>query len=78
MAIKRIGYSGRLVAHGLRSLASTVLNEQGFDPELIEVSLAHIDKNRVRHAYNRAEYLDKRRKMMDWWSEYITEKSAIV
>lgn len=73
MAIKRMGYHGKLVAHGLRSLASTILNEHGFEPDLIEVSLAHVDKNDVRGAYNRAEYVERRRHMMDWWSNYIHE-----
>ena len=71
MAIKRMGYEGRLVAHGLRSLASTTLNEQGFDADLIEVALAHVDKNEVRRAYNRAEYIERRREMMGWWSNRI-------
>lgn len=71
VALKRMGYQGKLVAHGLRALASTILNENGFDPDLIEKALAHVDKNAVRRTYNRAEYLDKRREMMDWWSSYI-------
>ncbi len=71
MAIKRMGYQGRLVAHGLRALASTTLNEQGFDAELIEVSLAHADKNTVRAAYNRADYIERRRELLSWWSEHI-------
>lgn len=71
MAIKRMGYSGELVAHGLRSIASTTLNEQGFDPDVIESALAHTDKNEVRAAYNRAEYLQRRQTMMCWWSDYI-------
>lgn len=75
MALKRMGFGGTLVAHGLRSLASTTLNEKGFDPDLIEAALAHIDKNEVRRAYNRATYLDRRRKMMEWWSEKITISS---
>lgn len=70
-ALKRIGFKGRLVAHGLRSLASTTLNEQGFDAELIEVSLAHVDKNTVRSAYNRADYIERRRELMCWWSQHI-------
>ncbi|MGS0691211.1 integrase domain-containing protein [Shewanella sp. 30m-9] len=73
MAIKRMGYKGRLVAHGLRALASTTLNEQGFDAELIEVSLAHVDKNTVRAAYNRADYIERRRELMCWWSEHICQ-----
>jgi integrase len=46
-----------LVSHGLRALASTTLNEQGFDPDVIEAALAHVDQNAIRAAYNRAEYL---------------------
>ncbi len=71
MAIKRMGYAGELVAHGLRAIASTTLNEQGFDPDVIESALAHVDKNEVRAAYNRAEYLKRRRTMMEWWSTHI-------
>ena len=71
MALKRMGFEGRLVSHGMRSIASTTLNEHGFDPELIEVALAHVDKNEVRSAYNRADYVERRRPMMAWWSEHI-------
>jgi len=71
MALRRMGYGGQLVAHGLRSLASTILNEHGFDPDVIEAALAHTDKNDVRAAYNRAEYLERRQTMMHWWSEHI-------
>ena len=73
MALKRMGFAGELVSHGLRSLASTTLNEQGFDPDVIEAALAHVDKNEVRRAYNRAEYLERRRKLMYWWSEHIEQ-----
>ncbi|WP_318643783.1 tyrosine-type recombinase/integrase [Shewanella sp. WPAGA9] len=75
-AIKRMGFHGRLVAHGMRSLASTTLNEQGFDAELIEVSLAHIDKNTVRAAYNRADYIERRRELLNWWSAHIVKSSS--
>ena len=75
MAIKRMGYQGRLVSHGLRSLASTTLNEEGFDHELIEVALAHTDNNQVRAAYNRADYIERRRPMMEWWSDHIETAS---
>jgi integrase len=75
MAIKRMGYKGKLVAHGLRSLGSTVLNEEGFDPDIIEAALAHVDKNQVRSAYNRTDYLERRKVMMCWWSEYILQAS---
>ena len=54
-ALGRMGYKNKLVAHGLRALASTTLNEQGHDPDVIEAALSHVDKNEVRRAYNRAE-----------------------
>tara|TARA_R110002072_G_C7966658_1_gene534360 strand:+ start:209 stop:1453 length:1245 start_codon:yes stop_codon:yes gene_type:complete len=75
MAIKRMGFEKQLVAHGLRAVASTTLNEQGFDPELIEAALAHTGKNEVRNAYNRATYIQRRVPLMEWWSEHI-EKAA--
>ncbi len=71
VALKRMGYKDRLVAHGLRSIASTALNEEGFDSDVIESALAHIDKNEVRRAYNRSDYIEHRRSLMRWWSEYI-------
>ncbi|MBL4681340.1 MAG: tyrosine-type recombinase/integrase, partial [Pseudomonadales bacterium] len=66
MALKRMGLKGRLVAHGMRSIASTILNEQRFDFDVIESALAHTDKNKIRAAYNHAEYLEPRRVMMSW------------
>lgn len=75
MALKRMGYHKKLVAHGLRSLASTTLNEQGFDGDVIEACLAHIDSNTVRKAYNRTDYLERRRKLMCWWSQHIEDAS---
>ncbi|WP_135382099.1 integrase domain-containing protein [Vibrio tasmaniensis] len=74
-ALKRMGFAGRLVSHGLRSIASTTLNEQGFDSDLIEAALAHVDKNEVRRAYNRTDYLERRRPMMQWWSDHIIQAS---
>ena len=71
MALKRMGFEGRLVAHGMRALASTTLNEKGFDADIIEAALAHSDKNEIRRAYNRAEYIERRRDLMSWWSEHI-------
>lgn len=73
VAIKRMGFQGRLVAHGMRSIASTALNEEGFDPNLVELALAHVDGNEVRAAYNRAEYIERRRTMMQWWSKFIEQ-----
>jgi integrase len=72
-ALKRMGFKGRLTSHGLRSIASTALNDNGFDKDLVEKALSHVDSNSVRAAYNRAEYLERRREMMQWWSDYIEE-----
>jgi len=73
-ALKRIGYSGKLVAHGLRSIASTVLNEEGFNADVIEAALAHSDKNEVRKAYNRSTYIEKRKELMSWWGMKVYKK----
>ncbi|WP_273843884.1 integrase [Providencia rettgeri] len=70
-ALKRAGFGGVLVSHGLRSIASTALNEQGFPPDVIEAALAHVDKNEVRRAYNRSDYLEQRRPMIQWWADFI-------
>jgi len=75
MALKRMGFENQLVAHGLRSLASTILNEEGFDSDTIEAALAHTGKNEVRNAYNRATYIERRKPIMQWWSNHI-EKAA--
>jgi len=77
MALKRMGYKNELVAHGLRALASTTLNEANFSPDIIETALAHYDKNEVRRAYNRAEYIEKRKDMMEWWSNQIEQGSNL-
>jgi integrase len=74
-ALKRMGFKNQLVAHGLRSLASTILNEEGFDGDTIEAALAHTGSNEVRNAYNRADYIKRRTPLMEWWSEYI-DKAA--
>jgi len=70
-ALKRIGYGGKLVAHGLRSIASTAMNEEGFNPDVIESALAHSDKNEVTRAYNRSTYLIQRQELMDWWGAWV-------
>nr|WP_267348390.1 MULTISPECIES: hypothetical protein [unclassified Gilliamella] len=75
MVIKRMGYKDKLVAHGLRALASTALNEQGFDPNIIGAALADVDTNSVRRAYNRATYLEQRRIMLDWWGNFVEQAS---
>ena len=73
-ALKRIGYGGKLVAHGLRSIASTAMNEAGFNSDIIESALSHSDKNEVRRAYNRSTYLEKRIALMNWWAEFTENK----
>jgi integrase len=75
-ALYRLGYRGLMTAHGFRALASTVLNEQsGFAHDVIERQLAHKETDQVRAAYNRAEYLPQRRKLMAWWSAWL-ERAA--
>ena len=71
VALKRMGFQDTLTAHGMRALASTTLNEQSFDYDVIEMALAHIDKNETRRSYNHAKYLPQRRVMMEWWSSRI-------
>jgi integrase len=71
-ALRRLGYGkDEMVGHGFRSMASTCLNEQGWHPDLIELQLAHAERNKVRAAYNRAERLAERRKMMQAWADYL-------
>lgn len=71
MAIKRIGYDGKATDHGFRHTMSTILHEQGFNTARIGMQLAHVDKNSIRGTYNHAQYLDGRRKMMQWYANYI-------
>ncbi|ELZ4290019.1 integrase domain-containing protein [Klebsiella pneumoniae] len=75
-ALKRIGYGGKLVAHGLRAIASTALNEHGFNADVIEAALAHTDKNEIRIAYNRSTYLEHRVDMMKWWGSFCENKNG--
>ena len=71
-ALRRMGFSkDEMTAHGFRSMASTLLNEQGWHPDTIERQLAHVEGNSVRAAYNYAEYLAERRKMMQVWADYL-------
>jgi len=70
-ALYRMGYHGRATVHGFRAMTSTALNEMGFRPDVIERQLAHEERNTVRAAYNRAEYLSERREMMNHWCDYV-------
>lgn len=72
-ALRALGFAkGEMTGHGFRSMASTLLNELGWKPDLIERQLAHEERNKVRAAYNKAQYLDERRKMMQAWSDYLS------
>jgi integrase len=76
-ALRRMGFEqGVLTVHGFRSTASTLLNEQGWHPDAIERQLAHSERDGVRAAYNYAEYLPERRKMMQFWSDYLDNLRA--
>lgn len=70
-ALYRLGYKGKMTGHGFRAVASTILNEQGWRPDVIERQLAHCERDEVRGAYNRAEYLPERVKMMQAWASYL-------
>lgn len=71
-ALRRLGYSGEeQTAHGFRTMASTLLNEQGYHPDVIELQLAHAERNKVRAAYNKAQRLPERRQMMQAWADYL-------
>lgn len=71
MALRRMGYQGRMTGHGFRSLASTTLNEKGHRPDIIERQLAHEDEDKIRSAYNRAEYILERKKMMQDYADFL-------
>ena len=81
-ALRRLGYStDQMTGHGFRAMASTLLNEQGWNKDAIERQLAHAERNRVRASYNYAEHLPERRKMMQAWADYLdrlTEGSKIM
>jgi len=70
-AMYRMGFHGRATVHGFRAVASTLLNEMGFNSDWIERQLAHDERNKVRAAYNHAQYLAERRRMMQQWADYL-------
>jgi len=75
-ALYRLGYKGKMTGHGFRAVASTILNEAAFQPDVIERQLAHCERNQVRGAYNRAEYLPERKRMMRYWADYLDKIAA--
>ena len=72
-ALYRMGYRGKATVHGFRATVSTILNENKFRGDVIELLLAHVEKNKVRAAYNRAKYLDERREILQWWADHLDE-----
>ena len=74
-ALRRMGYSKEeIVPHGFRAMFSTIAHEKsGFSHEVIEAQLAHATGSNVSQAYNRAKYLDERKQLMQWWSDFLDE-----
>lgn len=70
-ALYRLGYHSRATVHGFRAVFSTIANESGFDGDVIEKALAHEQRNKVRAAYHRSEYIEQRRKLMQWWADLL-------
>jgi len=77
-ALYRLGYRGRMTGHGFRAVASSVLNESGlWSRDAVERQLAHKETDAVRASYMRAEFLDERRRMLEWYSNYLAERAAM-
>ncbi|MGI0133930.1 MAG: tyrosine-type recombinase/integrase, partial [Candidatus Micrarchaeaceae archaeon] len=73
-ALYHLGYKGRMTGHGFRGLASTILHENDFAEEHIELQLAHQRRSKVAAAYNHAKYLGQRTAMMQWWADYLDSR----
>jgi integrase len=77
-ALRRMGYDKtQMTGHGFRTMASTVLNEHGWDDDWIERQLAHVETNKTRRAYNAAEYLEGRTRMMQWWADWLEDLALL-
>ena len=70
-ALYRLGYHSRATVHGFRATFSTIANEADFDGDVIEKALAHEERNQVRAAYHRSEYIEQRRELMQWWADLL-------
>ena len=75
-ALARMGYKNTATAHGFRALFSTVANECGWNPDVIERQLAHKEQNEIRAAYHRSTYLNDRERLMQWWGDYLDGRKA--
>ncbi len=76
-ALERMGYKGVMTGHGFRGLANTILHEQDFDEEYLEMQLAHMKRDKVAAAYNHPKCLKQRTKMMQWWGDYIEQQRGL-
>lgn len=75
-ALARMGFKNAATAHGFRALFSTVANETGWNPDVIERQLAHKERNGVRAAYHRSTYLQERQRLMQWWADYLDGRKS--
>jgi len=75
-ALYRLGYHSRATVHGFRATFSSIANESGFEGDVIEKALAHEERNRVRAAYHRSEYIEQRKELMQWWADLLTQLEA--
>lgn len=75
-ALARMGFKNAATAHGFRALFSTVANETGWNPDVIERQLAHKERNGVRAAYHRSTYMQERERLMQWWADYLDGRKA--
>jgi len=75
-ALARMGYKKTATAHGFRALFSTVANESGWNPDVIERQLAHKEQNEIRAAYHRSTYMQDRERLMQWWADYLDGRKA--
>jgi integrase len=74
--LKRNGFKDKQTAQGMRSLASTALNDAGFDKVIVDACLAHVDKNLTSRAYNRAQYIEQKKKVFSWWSDFVVRAQS--
>lgn len=77
-AMHRMGYYGKATVHGFRGMFSTIANEKNWNPDWIELCLAHVQGDKVRAAYNAAQYIDQRRELLQWWADFLDSKNPAV
>ncbi|MCH2240939.1 MAG: integrase arm-type DNA-binding domain-containing protein [Aquabacterium sp.] len=75
--LHRVGYKGRMTGHGWRSVGSTWANQAGYNPDAVEMQLAHVSMGKTRAAYNRARYLDERRRMLQDWADWLDAQDLV-